>query len=126
MEEVEALADRVTIIRRGRTVTSATLADLRSHTRSAVRAVTAREPEGLATADGVADYHSEGPHGEVDSRFTIDPDHLDAVIGRLHAAGILTLTVMPPSLDALFLRNYGVTLEPNEVVADESLAGTSR
>ncbi|MEO8220240.1 MAG: ABC transporter ATP-binding protein [Specibacter sp.] len=106
MGEVEALADRVSIIRRGRTITSGTLATLRSHTRSKVHAVTAREPEGLAGAEGVVDLHSEPLQGHVDSRFTIDPDHLDAVIGRLHTAGIHTLTVTPPSLDALFLRNY--------------------
>ncbi len=125
MGEVEALADRVSIIRRGRTVTSGTLADLRSRTRSAVHAVTARDPDGLADADGVADHQNERLDGHVDSRFTIDPDHLDAVIGRLHAAGIHTLTVTPPSLDALFLRNYGPTLDPDEAAADESLAEAS-
>ena len=125
MGEVEALADRVSIIRRGRTVTSGTLADLRSHTRSTVHAVTAREPDGLADADGVADHQNELLHGQLDSRFTIDADHLDAVIGRLHAAGIHTLTVTPPSLDALFLRNYGPTLDPDEAAADESRAESS-
>jgi ABC-2 type transport system ATP-binding protein len=125
MGEVEALADRVSIIRRGRTVTSGTLADLRSRTRSAVHAVTVREPDGLVDADGVADHCSEQRDGRVDSRFTIDPDHLDAVIGRLHAAGIHTLTVTPPSLDALFLRNYGPILDPEEAVESESLTETS-
>jgi ABC-2 type transport system ATP-binding protein len=106
MGEVEALADRVSIIRRGRTVTSGTLAALRSSTRSTVHAVTVREPDGLPEAKGVADHHRERLHGQVDSRFTVGPDHLDAVIGRLHRAGIHTLTVTPPSLDALFLQNY--------------------
>ena len=40
--EVEALADRVSIIRRGRTVTTGSLADLRRHTRTSVHAVTVR------------------------------------------------------------------------------------
>src|SRR5690349_7761478 len=44
--EVEALADRVSIIRRGRTVTTGTLADLRRHTRTSVHCVTVDEPEG--------------------------------------------------------------------------------
>ena len=44
--EVEALADRVTIIRRGRTVTTGTLADLRRHTRTHVHAVTVDAPDG--------------------------------------------------------------------------------
>ncbi len=105
--EVEALADRVSIIRRGRTVTTGTLADLRRHTRTHVHAVTVDAPAGLAAAPGVADHVSERLDGHVDSRFTIDAEHLDAVVGLLHSARIHTLTVTPPSLDALFLRTYG-------------------
>src|SRR5680860_439361 len=92
MGEVEALADRVSIIRRGRTVTSGTLADLRRHTRTAVRVVTVSEAAGLADAPGVADYVAERLDGHVDSRFTIDAEHLDAAVGRLHAARIHALT----------------------------------
>src|SRR5680860_298857 len=121
LSEVEALADRVSIIGRGRTVTSGTLADLRRHTRTAVHAVTLAKPDGLADADGVADHQGERLDGLTDSRFSVDPDHLDAVIGRLHAAGIHTLTVTPPSLDALFLLSYGQTLEPDDAAAEEGL-----
>ena len=105
--EVEALADRVSIIRHGRTVTTGSLAELRRHSKTSVHAVTAAEPGGLATADGVSDYVCERLDGHLDIRFTIDAPHLDAGIGRLHAARIHTLTVSPPSLDALFLRTYG-------------------
>ena len=105
--EVEALADRVSIIRRGRTVTTGTLAELRRHTRTHVHAVTVDAPVGLADAPGVADHVSEQLDGRVDSRFTIDVEHLDAVVGLLHAARVHTLTVTPPSLDDLFLRTYG-------------------
>ena len=122
--EVEALADRVSIIRRGRTVTTGSLADLRRHTRTSVHAVTVREPEGLARAEGVADCVSERLDGHVDTRFTIDADHLDSVIGRLHAARIHTLTVTPPSLDALFLRTYGEALDAQET--GETLAEAAR
>ena len=116
--EVEALADRVTIIRRGRTVTSGTLADLRRHTRTHVHAVTVDAPAGLASAPGVAELTSEQLEGHVDSRFTTDAEHLDAVIGLLHAARIHTLTVTPPSLDDLFLRSYE---EPMPAIADTEL-----
>jgi ABC-2 type transport system ATP-binding protein len=122
--EVEALADRVSIIRRGRTVTTGSLADLRRHTRTTVHAATVHEPTGLDGAEGVADYVSERLDGRIDTRFTIDPEHLDATIGRLHAARIHTLTVTPPSLDALFLRNYGEVLDEQE--AADTLAGTAR
>src|SRR5512146_2106929 len=83
--EVEALADRVSIIRRGRTVTMGTLAELRRHTRSHVHAVTMAAPVGLAEAPGVADLGSQQLDGHVDSRFTIDAQHLDGVVGLLHA-----------------------------------------
>ena len=122
--EVEALADRVSIIRRGRTVTTGSLADLRRHTRTSVHAVTVQEPEGLARAEGVADCVSERLDGHVDTRFTIDADHLDSMIGRLHAARIHTLTVTPPSLDALFLRTYGEALDAQET--GETLAEAAR
>ncbi len=126
MGEVEALADRVSIVRHGRTVTSGTLADLRRHTRTAVRAVTVGEPGGLAGADGVADHRSERLDGLTESRFTVDPDHLDAVIGKLHTAGIHTLTVTPPSLGSLFLRNYGDPSDPDEAAGDHGLTEASR
>ncbi len=126
MSEVEALADRVSIIRRGRTVASGTLADLRRHTLTTVHAVTFEEPDGLADGDGVADHQRERVDGLTDSRFTVDPDHLDSVIGRLHAAGIHTLTVTPPSLDSLFLRNYGQALDADETAGDGNLAEVTR
>jgi ABC-2 type transport system ATP-binding protein len=107
LDEVEALADRVTIIRRGRTVSSGSLADLRQHTRTQVRAVTIERPQALGVSDGVADLAVGEVPGRVESRFTVDAEHLDAVVGELHRAQITTLTVTPPSLDALFLRNYG-------------------
>jgi ABC-2 type transport system ATP-binding protein len=122
--EVEALADRVSIIRRGRTVTTGSLADLRRHTRTSVHAVTVDEPEDLAGADGVSDCVRARLDGHVDTRFTIDADHLDATIGRLHAARIQTLTVTPPSLDALFLRTYGEALDVRE--AGDTLTEAAR
>ena len=110
--EVEALADRVSIVRRGRTVTTGTLADLRRHTRSQVHAVTVDAPVDLAGAPGVAEYLHERLDGFVDSRFTIDAEHIDDVVGRLHAARIHTLIVTPPSLDALFLREFDGEVAP--------------
>ncbi len=126
MGEVEALADRVSIVRHGRTVTSGTLTELRRHTRTSVHAVTEDDPAGLVDAAGVADYQSERLEGRVDSRFTIDPDRLDAAIGFLHEATIHTLTVTPPSLDELFLRNYDEPVEADETTGEEHLAEAAR
>ncbi len=107
LDEVEALADRVTIIRRGRTVSSGSLADLRQHTRTQVHAVTVERPQALDVLAGVADLTVGEVPGRMESRFTVDAEHLDVVVGELHRAKITTLTITPPSLDALFLRNYG-------------------
>jgi ABC-2 type transport system ATP-binding protein len=123
LDEVEALADRVSIIRRGRTVTTGSLADLRRHTRTSVHAVTAEQLEDLDGAQGVAEWVSAPLDGRVDTTFTVDADHLNAMIGRLHAARIHTLTVTPPSLDALFLHTYGETLDAQETDATLTEAG---
>jgi ABC-2 type transport system ATP-binding protein len=106
LAEVEALADRVTIIRRGRTVSTGTLAELRHHTRITVHAVTDEVPEGLHQHRGVDDWSVEQQGGRLDIRCTVDNDHLDEVIGALHRVTIRSLTVTPPSLDALFLSRY--------------------
>jgi ABC-2 type transport system ATP-binding protein len=124
--EVEALADRVTIIRRGRTVTTGTLAELRRHARTNVHAVTVDAPAGLADAPGIADYVSEQVGGGVDGRFTVDAEHLDDVVGVLHTARIQSLTVTPPSLDALFLRSYDGDTGPLEAAELVDPAGANR
>jgi polyether ionophore transport system ATP-binding protein len=123
LAEVEALADRVSIVRRGRTVSRGTLADLRRHTRTQVHSVTIDAPEGLAASVGVEDLTVDKAKGHVDSRFTVDSEHLDAVVGRLHRAHISTLTVTPPSLDALFLRNYTESVEED---SDRAFAEADR
>jgi ABC-2 type transport system ATP-binding protein len=117
--EVEALADRVSIVRRGRNATTGTLADLRRHARTSVHAVTLEEPEGLLAVAGVVDCATERVDGRVDSRLSVDSDQLDAVVGRLHAARIHTLTVTPPSLDDLFLSRYGEGLPADETDTSE-------
>src|SRR5215216_3189146 len=53
LSEVEALCDRVTIIREGRAVESGTLSELRHLTRTSIAAELAREPVGLAELPGV-------------------------------------------------------------------------
>ncbi|MGV8979066.1 MAG: ATP-binding cassette domain-containing protein [Cellulomonas sp.] len=126
MGEVESLADRVTIIRRGRAVTSGTLSELRRHTLTAVHAITENDPAGLAHADGVGDYRSEERDGRVDSRFTIDPERLDSALGLLHEAVIHTLTATPPSLDDLFLQSYDEAPGPDAARADEGAAEAAR
>src|ERR687889_554437 len=55
LSEVEALCDRVSIIRRGRTVETGSLADLRHLTRTSVTAELSGAPNGLSRLPGVHD-----------------------------------------------------------------------
>jgi ABC-2 type transport system ATP-binding protein len=103
LAEVEALGDRLTIIRAGRAVESGTLADLRHLTRTSIVAETERPPTGLAALAGVHDLHVQGAR----ARFDVDTSHLDEALRRLTSFGVRSLTSQPPTLEELFLRHYG-------------------
>ncbi len=102
LAEVEALCDRVTIIRSGKAVESGTLADLRHLTRTAIRAELAHPPAGLAELPGVFNLDVQGTrvHCEVDS------DQLDGLLNRLTTYGVRSLVSQPPTLEDLFLHHY--------------------
>jgi ABC-2 type transport system ATP-binding protein len=102
LSEVEALCDRVTIIRRGRAVESGTLPDLRHLTRTSISAELARPPEGLDQLPGVHDLDVEGNR----VRCEVDTDQLDGLLRALSASGVRSLTSQPPTLEELFLRHY--------------------
>src|SRR5215475_255527 len=88
LSEVEALCDRVTIIRAGRTVESGALAG---------------PPPDLAGLPGVHDLDVTGDR----VRCQVDSDALDEVLRRLTAAGVRSLVSQPPTLEELFLMHYG-------------------
>ena len=103
LAEVEALCDRVSIIRAGRTVQSGTLSDLRHLTRTTVVAETRDHADRLAAMAGVANVNA------LDGRvsFDVDTDHLDEAMSYLSSLGIHSLVSHPPTLQELFLRQYG-------------------
>ncbi|SEO45075.1 ABC transporter ATP-binding protein [Trujillonella endophytica] len=103
LAEAENLCDRVSIIRRGRTVQSGSLTELRHLTRTAMTVETARPVPGLAELPGVHGLRSDAGR----MRFDVDTDALDAVVGCLAGAGVRSLTSTPPTLEELFLRHYG-------------------
>jgi ABC-2 type transport system ATP-binding protein len=106
LSEVEELCDRVSIIRKGRTVETGSLADLRPLTRTSVRAELVDAPNGLAHLPGV---HGLEVHGRRVS-LQVDTDRLDAVLRSLSASGVRSLTSTPPTLEELFLRHYQETV----------------
>ncbi|MPY96131.1 MAG: ATP-binding cassette domain-containing protein [Acidimicrobiia bacterium] len=103
LAEVEKLCDRVTIIRRGRTVQSGSLDDLRHLTRTTISAHTRQPPAGLADLPGIHDLRADD--GRV--RFDVDSDHLEGAVRHLSGLGLRSLTSHPPTLEELFLRHYG-------------------
>jgi ABC-2 type transport system ATP-binding protein len=102
LSEVEALCDRVSIIRDGRTVESGTLADLRHLTRTSINAELAAPPNGLAGVRGVHDLSVEGNR----VRFEVDTADLGNILGELTKIGVCSLVSQPPTLEQLFLRHY--------------------
>jgi ABC-2 type transport system ATP-binding protein len=107
LSEVEALCDRVTIIRSGRTVETGTLASLRHLTRTSIGAELSGAVSGLDRVPGVHDLVVDaGPDGGSRVRCEVDSDQLDALLRVLVPAGVRTLVSQPPTLEELFLRHY--------------------
>jgi ABC-2 type transport system ATP-binding protein len=102
LAEAEALCDRVSIVRAGRTVESGTLAELRHLTRTSIQAELAGPPDGLAGLPGVHQLEVDGTR----VRAQVDADRLDEVLRHLSAAGVRSLISQPPTLEELFLRHY--------------------
>lgn len=103
LAEVEALCDRLSIIRLGRTVQSGTLQEMRTLTRTSIRADLRAPAEGLEALPGVHGLEAEGTR----VHFEVDSDRLEAVVRRLGELGVRSLECHPPTLEELFLRHYG-------------------
>jgi ABC-2 type transport system ATP-binding protein len=102
LSEVEALCERVTIIRAGKTVESGTLESMRHLSRTSITAELLGDPGDLSSIPGVEDIKLDGNtlHCQVDS------EHLGELIRVLGDAGVRTLVSQPPTLEELFLRHY--------------------
>jgi len=108
LSEVEALCDRVSMVRAGRVVETGSLAELRHLTRTTVSARLDRLPPGL---DGLAGLHdlTTTPGAADDGvgvRFSVEPADLGAVLERLLPCGLRSLTSEPPTLEQVFLDHY--------------------
>jgi ABC-2 type transport system ATP-binding protein len=105
LAETEALCDRVTIIRAGKTIESGTLESMRHLSRTSIKAELIGDPGDVSRIKGVADVSIEGHT----LRAQVDAESLGQLIKVLGDAGVRTLVSQPPTLEELFLRHYDTT-----------------
>jgi ABC-2 type transport system ATP-binding protein len=113
LAQVEALCDRVSIIRLGRTVESGTLAQMRHLTRTQISVEAGQPLTGLAELPGVHALKRDNGRAS----FDVDTARLDEVVQYLATVRVQTLTSQPPTLEELFLRHYGDELAELEGTA---------
>jgi ABC-2 type transport system ATP-binding protein len=109
LSEVEALCDRVSIIRAGAVVETGTLSELRHLTRTTIAVELDTVPAALDTMAGVHDLAVEGSR----VHFDVDTAEMNSVMRILAQSGVRSLTATPPTLEELFLRHYGDGHERN-------------
>ncbi|RLP11078.1 ABC transporter ATP-binding protein [Propionibacterium australiense] len=102
LSEVEALADRVSIIRQGRIISSGTLTELRGSTRTHVRARLGRLPAELSALP--LEDPSVDANGVLSA--AVEADRIAEAMAALVPLGIAELEVSPASLEDLFLHQY--------------------
>jgi len=102
LSEVERLADKVAIIRQGKVVETGTLDELRHLTRSTVTLVSEGDTATLASNNGVHDFIQKGNQ----AMFSVDNQHMNAVLIEVTKLGIKKFEVVPPTLEDLFMRHY--------------------
>ncbi|GAA1977436.1 ABC transporter ATP-binding protein [Nocardioides panacihumi] len=102
LSEVEALSDRVAILRAGELVEVGTLAQLRHLSALSVDATFDSDPPDLSRVAGVvrAEVHDNQVHCQVVG--SVEP-----LLGVLAASGVHQLLSREPSLEELFLAHYG-------------------
>jgi ABC-2 type transport system ATP-binding protein len=104
LSEVEAMCERLTIIRAGKTVETGTLESMRHLSRTSVKAELLGDPGDLSRIKGVEDIRIEGNtvHANVDA------GSLGELIRILGDTGVRSLFSQPPTLEELFLRHYRI------------------
>jgi ABC-2 type transport system ATP-binding protein len=112
LSEVEALCDRVGILRAGRLVEMGTLAEMRHLSSLTVEATFDRSVPDLSRVPGVSAVQVEGRVVRCQVRGTVEP-----LLKVLAAAGVHELLSREPSLEELFLAHYGVSETTEDVPA---------
>lgn len=102
LSEVEALADKVVIIRQGKIVEAGSLDQLRHLTRSTITLATKGDVAEIATVDGVFDFEQK----ENQATFSAENKALDAILMKASQLGVKKFEAVPPTLEDLFMRHY--------------------
>jgi ABC-2 type transport system ATP-binding protein len=102
LSEVEALCDRVGILREGRLVEMGTLAEMRHLSTLTVEATFGGVPPDLARVAGVKRAVVDGHRLHLEVQGPIEP-----VVDALAGTGVRELLSREPSLEELFLAHYG-------------------
>jgi ABC-2 type transport system ATP-binding protein len=102
LSEVERLADKVVIIRKGEIVETGTLDELRHLTRSTINLVTEGDASKLKEVPGVHDFTEKD--GKV--TFSADNEAINTIMVAATNLGIKKIESVPPTLEDLFLRHY--------------------
>jgi ABC-2 type transport system ATP-binding protein len=106
LEEVEALCDRVAVLRAGKLVELGTLAEMRHLSAVTIEATFTHQPPKISQLKGVQHVRVSGNHLTCHIQGSID--ELLGVIAKAHP---LTFLSREPSLEELFLSLYGETEE---------------
>lgn len=102
LSEVEALCQKVTIIRDGRTVDTGAVDEMRHLSRTSITAEPLGDPGDLRLIPGVTNVTIDGST----SHCRVDNDDLGRLIRLLGDTGVRSLISSPPTLEELFLRHY--------------------
>ncbi|MBV8162148.1 MAG: ABC transporter ATP-binding protein, partial [Acidimicrobiia bacterium] len=104
LSEVEAVCDRVAILRAGELVELGTLAEMRHLSALEVDAEMESSVPDLSRVPGITALEVDGTHVRCHVTGSIEP-----LLAALSAAGVRRLVSREPSLEELFLAHYGPT-----------------
>ena len=110
LEEVEALCNKVSIIKEGEIIESGTFTELRHLTRTSM-AVGSKNPiKGLENLEGVHNLMVDGDN----VKFSVDTEKIESVLKYISQYQVNSLISNPPTLEELFIRYYSDETPSNE------------
>ena len=121
LAEVEALSDRIAILRAGRLVDVGTLEQMRHLAMVEVEATFADDPPDLASVPGVVNAIRSGQAIRCHVAGPVDP-----LIKALAPHDVVALTIREPTLEQLFLSHYGDEAQSLTETSVRSPAGAHR